>query len=400
MNNNKTERVLFTGSIGFPFGSAVTQRQIQLSNTLLNSGYKVTVINRRGAHSKLITRREKISTFGNFNGIKYFYTSLIPYKSNNFIVRNIFKLIGIIVEFTSIGYHRLFKNARYIFNNSIQINQLRYYYFLSKLFDLEFVYDYVEFVSSLGNRNDEVTKRDSNNFDFIFYKYVDKVIVISTFLEKHLKKVAPKIKSLKIPPIIDFSYYDKFQKKEVKKPFFLFCGSVEYFDLIKFVIISFKKISFKIPDFELKLVLNGNQIQLAMVNEYINENKLEGRVVILSKIPYNELINLNKMATALLIPIKNNIQDKARFPFKICEYVASKSPIVTSNVPLINEIFEDGYSAYVAKVDDFGDFSEKMYEAAVRPLHSIEIGKRAYEIGLKLFDFKVYIKRIKGFLQI
>ena len=389
--------VIFTGSNEFPFGSAVAQRQLQLARVILEAGYSVVVLNRRGTHSKTIVKREGILKYGEVDGIYYMFCTLIPFKPVNFVIRNLLKPFGYVIEFCFIFYSKLFRNLKFIFNNSIELNQLRYYNLLARLFRIELVYDYVEFVSSLGNRDSNVKVINSRSFDFQFSKYVDKVIVISTFLENHLNSIDPKIESIKIPPITDFSYFDHVPYEEMKRPYFLFCGSVAYNDIILFVIDSFKKVSQQITDVDLKLILNGSPKELGLINNYIEDNNLKDRVFIFSKIPYTELIKFYKNALALLIPIKNNDQDRARFPFKIAEYVASMTPLITTDVPLINEIFEDGYSAYIAKVDDSIDFSKRMQEVKNRTTDSVVIGKRAYTIGLKIFHYKAYIEPIKIF---
>lgn len=391
--------ILFTGSNEFPFGSAVVQRQMQLANILIDMGYNVTVVNRRGAHLKAIHKREGIKRNGSFKGINYFFGSQVPYKSVNFFYRNLLKPLGFLGELFFIFYSKFFKKAKYIFNNSINLNQLKYYYFLSKLLRLELVYDYVEFVSSLGER--EMINKDQKEdvFDYKFFRYTDKIIVISSFLEAHVKRIVPSIQLIKVPPIIDFSYYDKFNSDQDENMFFLFCGSTSYFDLILFVIDSFKNISSKSMYFNLILVLNGSDSDLENVNEYIIENMLKRKVTVQSKIPYTDLIALYKSSRALLIPFSNNLQDQARFPFKICEYLASKRPIITSDVPLINEFFEDRKTAFISKVNDVKDFSGKMYEVVENLGHAKKVGAMAYEMGKERFDYKIYTWTLEKFLK-
>ena len=151
------------------------------------------------------------------------------------MLRNILKIIGFIIELILIFFLRIFNKKLIFFNNSTNIKFLKYYYFLCKILNIKFIYDYVEFVDSIHNRKiKRINQIKKTSFDFNFYKYVDKSIVISSFLEKHLKSLCQK-DILKIPPIIDFKYFNEIDKLIFKRKFLLFCGGIEYEDIINVI---------------------------------------------------------------------------------------------------------------------------------------------------------------------
>lgn len=399
MKKNNRERVIFTGSNGFPFGSAMIQRQVQLANSLIEGGYNVVVLNNRGQHSKSITTRENIKVHGYYNKIEYIYCSLLPYVPTNFFLRNILKLVGEINQFFIIFYYIIFKNASIIFNNTIYLKSLKYYHFISRVFKIELIYDYVEIIDSLGNRDKNSLKELNIVFDNEFYQYTDKVIVISDYLEQHLKKIAPNKIKLKIPPIIDFTYFDNIHPEFDSSPFFLFCGSALYDDVIKFIIkifINSKAIKNK---YKLKLVINGSKLQLMKLNEYLVQNKYEHEIEIMTQLSYQDLVSHYKSAKALLIPVGNNIQDQARFPFKICEYTASKRPIITSNSGAIKEFFIDGENGFVAKAEDEESIIDKINLVIEQPELANTIGQNGYDLGKKVFNFKTYTKELVSLIK-
>jgi len=170
VKNSNTTTILFLGSVGFPFGSATIQRQIQLAKSLLESDFEVVVINTRSPHSRGISKREKISNHGFYQGIEYFYSSILPYRSNYFLLRNAFKLIGFIIEFFAILYFRLFRNSKYIFYRANKLSSCKYYFILSKIFRIKLVYDYVEFYDSLGNRDKNKMSNLKKRFDYTFFR--------------------------------------------------------------------------------------------------------------------------------------------------------------------------------------------------------------------------------------
>lgn len=395
----KRKGIIFTGSKGFPFGSAVIQRQIQLANSLKHAGYNVIVVNQRGAHTKEVAKREHIKVKGNYKGIQYLYSSFKTYKPSNFIIRNFFKTLGKIIEPIQITYLRLFKGYKFLFNNSIGLRELKYYSKLSNLLGMELVYDYVEMVDSLGKR--EVDQKDiESNFDDKFFYSVDKLLVISSFLENYLNNSkANKIPRVKIPPIIDFSLIDSIKPVKSKHQFFLYCGSIVYKDVIEFIISSYEKSKSSKNGVTLKLIINGSSDEISSLKNDIASKGLTDSVEILNSLSYEELLSNYKSALSLLIPLKNNLQDQARFPFKICEYVASKRPIITSDVPLINELFEDRNTAFIAKIDDKESFALKMDEVLSNQSLADSVGLNSYGLGKEYFNYKSYSSKLNELLE-
>ena len=128
------------------------------------------------------------------------------------------------------------------------------------------------------------------------------------------------------------------------------------------------------------------------------DRNLESNVNVLSSLPYDELIGFYKSALALLIPMSNNLQDQGRFPFKICEYLASGRPIITSNSHLINEYFIDRETALIANLNDVNSFKEHINVILKNEKLACEIGKKAYQMGKNDFDFNVYSSKIHSWL--
>ncbi len=397
MTKNKGT-ILFLGTSGFPFGSATIQRQIQLAKSFQLSDFKVIVINNRSPHSSSTSKKEKILRHGFYQGIEYLYCSLIPYKPVNFFLRNIIKQLGIFIEFFTILYYRLFKNTKYIFYRTNVLSSLKYYYFISNIFRMELVYDYVEFYDSLGKRDKKNIKDLEKSFDYNFYKYADKLVVISDFLENHVKNIAPDMQMIKVPPIIDFLYFDSINAKVQKPLYFLYCGSASYSDIIKFIIKAFVNSNSIENNYKLRLVINGNSNQLNSLNKYLIENKYEKSIEILFELSYFDLVSYYKSASALLIPISNNIQDQARFPFKICEYTASKRPIITSDSGVIKEFFENKANAFIAKTDDTEDFTNMLNLVVEQPELADKIGEKGYELGKNVFNYKSYSEIVSNLI--
>jgi glycosyltransferase involved in cell wall biosynthesis len=382
------KNILLLGNNGFPFGSANTYRQLQLAILFKKKGYIPCVINSYGVHDKKITERENINVEGEYDEIDYFYCSLISHRPKSLFFRTFFKALGRIIELFLIFYYRLFKKMSYIVVYTIDFKVLKYYHFISKLLFIEIIYDYVEYVDSLKLRNESNLNSLPKNFDLYFHQYIDKCIVISSFLEDVINKLAPNMPKVKLPPGVNFEKIDLIPNVKVNEKYFLYSGGAIYFSAIKFIIDAFLISKAPKSNITLLLITYGKVEDIDKIKQYIHSKGLDGKVCILSQLSYEDLIGYYKTAIALLIPLTDNIQDKARFPFKICEYVASNRVMITSNVGVINEYFDNMKSALITEPNNLKGYTTLMNFCLDNSEEINKIGLNAYEIGIEYFNVK------------
>ena len=121
-------------------------------------------------------------------------------------------------------------------------------------------------------------------------------------------------------------------------------------------------------------------------------------VIIKSDLPYNELIQHYKGASALLIPLRNTIRDIARFPNKVCEYCASESVVITTGYGEMVYLFKDGQNAFVAN-----DFTVEEFSSALNRFgknnDQRQVGRESYQLGLKKFNIDSYVDETKQFIE-
>jgi len=99
--------------------------------------------------------------------------------------------------------------------------------------------------------------------------------------------------------------------------------------------------------------------------EMFNTIKYTNAIILYNNIPYATLISLYKSADLLIIPLRNNIQDVARFPHKVSEYTASKRPLISSKIGELKHYFVNKESALLAveySVNMYVDTSKEMKE--------------------------------------
>lgn len=396
MKNKNNLKIINIGISGFPYLKTAPVHKTVLLNKALNvAGYSTLVINNEALLSK--NSNNDIPLDGVFEGIAYHYTLKTPYKPTSPIRKKTLKYLGKLNEFFFLIKNKI-KNGTDIcifFTNGSFLN-LMYYRFLSFLLNFKFIIVYHEYRSDFAPRQKKLfLKINDKLFDRYFINFVDGILPISEFLISHIKSINDKKPLLKIPPLIDFNLYDK--SKLSNESFFLYCGSIVYEDVIKFIISAFELIN--IPnDFSLYLVVGGGQKQLRNLEQFVGKSPKKDYIKLFSDLSFDYLISLYTDARALLIPLKPDIRDTARSPQKLAEYVASGNPVVSTNYGEVEHYFKDGENALIADKYDLALFLEKLEFVIENPERAKEIGIAGNQIGKEHFDYLQYVDKLKKFL--
>lgn len=388
--NNK--HLVFCGYNVFPYGFAQTQRILLIAKGLKELNCNITVFCTYGTYNKT---QPNVIYKGQYEGIDYLYCSGLTIRPTSFINRNIKKFKGYFVEFYKLLQYKLVGKLDYIFISTNYFNNVLYYSIISKILFVPTVIDNTEFWSA--------SKKDNFGIEAKLYDYLSpilfkKVICISDYLYQQTIKTKSISNVIKIPVVVDFSKFTNSQDDmRIKEKMILFCGSASYYPIIDFIITSFELV--KVDSVKLVIVSsNGSELDYNKLKNRIQQSSKSSSIEFKSNLKFNDLISLYIMSYALLIPMRNNIQDIARFPHKLGEYTASRSIIITTNNGEIPNYFEDMKNALVANEYNSSIFAEKI-EYAVNNYSSLsKLRESSYETGLKNFDYKVNGQRIYNFL--
>lgn len=263
---------------------------------------------------------------------------------------------------------------------------------IAKLIGAKIVYEYVEYRSEKSTRN-LYHKVNSYLCDFHGAKLWDACIVISNFLRDNALKVNPKLPIIKVTPIGNSNLFEANDMSiDISDEYVMFCGHAGYFDVVKFIIDSFNASEIHLTK-KLVLVLGGNQSQVLRIRDYDNN------CIIKSRLPYDELIALYKHAFALMIPLRNTIEDIARFPNKICEYTAAHGLIITTANGEMNYYFKNGDNAIVAEECSVPAIAQRLNEIEYGRYDLDKIRDNSHKTGIENFSIDAYREKIYNFLK-
>ena len=395
-NKNKIKSVVFLGDSGFPIGLAHIQRMTLLGRALIEAGCEVRVV------CRMWSWRGEVSTHygkeGIHEGIHYKYTVDSPFRPASFIERQYQRIKGLFKEYFYIKKLKKEGKIDAVILSTMNFNDALRYKLYGLLFSFPIALNLVEMASSLERRSSFFLRIHNWLMENWLLKLFDGAMPISDTLLEFYSKIAPSKPNMKVPIVCD---YDKFAKVERNptEPYFLYCASISFLTVAEFVLKAFQIMENK-DKIKLYLLIGVREKkQIKSLQVEIDKRFPEGNVQLFSNVPYQQLMQLFTNAEALLIPLRHTVEDSARFPHKIGEYLATGNPVITTNVGEINTYFEDGVTALICEKYCVKEYAKKMDYVLDNNDHANKIGLQGKELGEKNFYFRTYGPSIKQFLQ-
>jgi len=387
--------IIHLGFSGFPVGNAAIQRVRFTFKAVQQAGFTPLIINKQSTHQKVAYKKN----INRFDGLIFLDTSPILTKPPEFLKRNINKVQGLLREIKLLYSRRKKIKAAILYTPGFV--ELLYYRVLSGLLGFSLVIQYVEHRSSIADRDSFFTKINDRLFDRYCASFCDGVIAISEFLMAEIRKNKPQLPMIKIPAICDFRDFEIIEAAKLDYKYFLYCGTINYTPVIDFVLDFFEKVKDEnLYSGKMMFIIGGNSPKnFAAIEEAFKKSRYSSDIILYKNMPYNSIIPLYKSADLLIIPLRNNVQDIARFPHKVSEYTASRRPLISSNIGELKYYFRDKTSALLAAEYDVNLYVDAIRQMKVGNQSFDEIGLKGYEVGYNNFHYTSNVEGIKSFFN-
>jgi glycosyltransferase involved in cell wall biosynthesis len=227
-------------------------------------------------------------------------------------------------------------------------------------------------------------------------KYFDAITCVSPFLSDLAKKSTLKKNIFIVPNGFDskiFKNIEPIQNSNQDEHLLLYIGALRKNIDVDFVIKTMPLITKKIQNVKLMIVGDGpRKNELVILAKKLGvEDK-----IIFKGFQSNVLIpRFLASADILLLPLRENPFNEARFSNKIPEYMASGKPIVTNSIGVIKEIIKNRISGLVVKPDNLELYTQSIIELIENDRLAKKIGKNAKEYAMKHLTWKIIAKRYK-----
>jgi len=266
---------------------------------------------------------------------------------------------------------------------------LIYFSLLGHLLGFEVILNYVELKSSFISIRNVFWRLHNSLFDRYAFGFTDAVIPISYRLEQQVHRFSRKPGSLRVPAIADPHRYISKRRQHSSSPYFAFCGSIGHIEIVEFILESFL-IYREHGSIGITLIVNGKTEEFTHLSNIIESSGLGDTVKVVSDLTDDELAQVYANAYALLIPLRENVQDEARFPHKIAEYCFAGRPLVSTNFGEVKRLFTDKVNAVVCSKYNPREFSECLRYLSDNPAKADYIGENGRLLASSIFDYSVY----------
>lgn len=363
----------------YPFEYSAGNTKVEMiARGLLNLDRKVYVINPFWGYDKISQSSNGVS-----NGIKYM---IFPKRGKLYAISNMFKILLLVL--------RLRKQYKYVIMTSNHFIVYVLECLWLRLLGYKIGVLYHELRYTTLHQPSKYVFYSTKLFDKYFGYFCNYILPISHFLKQRCVKYR---RPILLTPVLSSSNF--FPLNNDIGNHFLYCSNTEYGRIIRYILEAFKVYSIG-GNAELVLVLSGNKEEIQSYERWIVDNNLGKRIIIMSKLPQEELFQLYSKSLALLIPLDNtNLQDKARFSQKIAEYTSTGRPIVTNSVGEIPYYF-DLESAYIMNDLDVVKMANLLQDIEVHKDKATKIGANGYQVFKKYFDNETYAIKLLDFLHL
>jgi glycosyltransferase involved in cell wall biosynthesis len=385
--------VLHVGCSGFPLGLAAIFRIRLTLKAISRSGFRTLAISKRN-----LLDRSHLSKVGRTDEVAYVNTSVYHKRPDSFVGRRLDQICGFLGELFLMLKKKQEIHSLIFYGSSF--TELLYYRFISKVLGFKLFVQYVEYRSSFEHRNSLFLKLNDYLFDHHLSQFCDGILAISEFLKSKVRELDRNASIFKLPAICDYDNFPK-EKAKVEYPYIMYCGTMYYHEIIAFIIDVFNKLK-KQSNYKGKLLIFGGPHRdpyTQIIRQKIEESDYSEDIIFKGKVKTKILCSYYKSADLLLIPLRNSIQDVARFPHKIGEYTASGRPFLSTRVGEVDHYFEDYRDALLAEEYSVEAYYQKLAEVIDHPEWLDEIGKKGYQTGRKSFHYATFSEGLGRYLR-
>lgn len=241
------------------------------------------------------------------------------------------------------------------------------------------------------------------------HEYFKGIITIHQILKKNLiKKGVPSNKILVLEDAVDIDKFDQVNdnkmnlrsklKLPLDKKIIMYCGSLKPGKGIGKILKTAKIFDENVIFY----IIGGEKKYLKKWKRRTTDLKITN--VFFMGFVINKLIPFYlKSADILFMPYDFNEKDKVMSlkttsPIKLFEYMASKKPIVSLNIPVLEKIVRNGKEAYLAKSDEVEDYAELIRTLLRNEYLAKRLADNAYK-RVKEYTYKNRCNKILYFIN-
>ena len=148
---------------------------------------------------------------------------------------------------------------------------------------------------------------------------------------------------------------------------------------------------------ELQLVLIGELNLSKEQEDLLNEHR--SNIIIIGRVPYQEIGTYLSSADALLLPMDNNPIEEARFPMRFGDYLCIGRPIISNAVGEVKYYLEKYNCGYVSSPNDFTAMAKHIIAACENSTYNQEISEQARSVASGVLNRNHIVEKLAEIIK-
>jgi glycosyltransferase involved in cell wall biosynthesis len=219
------------------------------------------------------------------------------------------------------------------------------------------------------------------------------IFVISALLEDKLCKIAPKVKVMRVPPLVDAHLFASGNREVFRERLGLsVCKVIVYagtFWVVEGVANLIEAMSLVARQHEdVRLVIAGGRSvnQSDDVPILIKQYGLSDKAIVLGNLPLREVVDLLAAADVLVSSKIDHSANRAGVPTKLAEYLAAGRPVVSSNIGDISLYLHHGKDALLCEPGNVSELAESISTLLFHKDLADRISQQGQRLAYEVFD--------------
>lgn len=250
--------------------------------------------------------------------------------------------------------------------------------------------------------NAQLFKLDEN----LIPKVTNLNIVISRFLEDHVRRVAPNTPVMRLPVLVDKALFVPVENAPLiaKNRFgvaeedfaVVYAGGLWKQEGVRYLVEAFSEVVRRFP--HSKLIIAGRIVPDSNdhddIEKLVRKLQIREQVVLAGWVSTDDVILLYSRANVLVLPQINDKFAIAALPTKLAEYSAMRKPIIATRVGDVPMYFTDDESALLVESEDALQLQKALERIISNPELQEQLAAGAARVGDTHFDYRISGKHI------
>jgi len=392
----KKHIICIVRTFGFPNGMAATQRLRLMMRALVEQGADVTVLVMWVSEQPPVI--ENTQTRGEWHGVRFEYTTGTTIRPRNFFARRWIELHGIVGALRRvIQFQRACPiTCLYLYDAVMRMTIAHWLFVLmARWLRIPVAVELNERPWSMRENATRIERAISP------LRGVQGVIVISDLLREWVEFESARrrltVSVIQLPILVDTNEFTQ-SATRYEPPMVLYAASPTYDESLRFILDAMAQVWQAVP--QCRLVITGNHPILRGKSETTGATGqlvAPGLIEQAGYLTRPELLERYARASALLIPLFNDVRSRARFPTKLGEYLAAGRPVITNRVGEVARYLKDRINAFVCEPGDARLYGQTILKAIQNPVRANQIGLAGRMVAEQSFHYGRYAPELKRF---